>query len=239
LQGVGKDLEACLGPVRGDLALNLDAARRRHGPGVAESTKEMGSSSVDDMARMFGQIKDFLDVCAKAKAQGSSAEEKADGEAFITVHGRAHWLHPAATQQPAFAASELPGFVAYDTARGLAELLVQVEKGHVLRIETVRDMKRSRRPPTGGEPKLPVDLDHFAGREWGLGAELIAGGKSGGEAPGWGHTSSGGSFALVLPGPRPVAVAFLLNRVDGWNKGISSQVLKAVTEFAAGRSPAA
>merc|ERR1740121_3180383 len=97
-------------------------------------------------------------------------------------------------------------------------------------------MKQSRRVPGQRAGRLPPgDIAHYNSSEFGLGVELVKlpGREDGDRA--WGHTSAGGSFVLAVDGPRPLAVAWLHNRADGWKSGISKNILSAVAEFAAGR----
>ena len=46
----------------------------------------------------------------------------------------------------------------------------------------------------------------------------------------WGHLAANGSFALVIPGERPLVAAFLTNRSRSFDA--SQRVLKALVEFA-------
>merc|ERR1712217_111143 len=97
-------------------------------------------------------------------------------------------------------------------------------------------MVQSRRPPRQGPTQLPDGL-LYEDSEWGLGVELMSvPGQTQNLAKAWGHSSSGGSLALHVPGQWPVVMALLLNRTDGWKRGVPQEVFRIVAEHAAGEN---
>lgn len=230
LRGARQDLMRCLRALVPEQALNRGALGRQE---AADPTKVMNSSGIEDIAALFENVNRFLDICERAKVRGATLEEKADREVCMGIHGVAHWLSPAALQEPAITHGMLPGVVAYGTASSLAGLLLRTARGELLRPETVQDMRRSRKPSGSSEVKLPPEFHHFQEADWGLGVELVkVPDRENGELA-WGHTAACGSFALFVPGKRSIVATLLLNRIDGWKSGLSHEVLRACAKFAA------
>jgi hypothetical protein len=90
-------------------------------------------------------------------------------------------------------------------------------------------------------PALPPVIV-WQGAEWGLGLQLVRSGGAAAEPPCWGHYATNGSFALVVPGRRPLVAALLLNRTSpptGPPGGVAAQrVFEALAAYAAGRRAA-
>jgi len=216
------------------LAMNKEVATTSFGgEEVADLTHAMNSSSIEEIAEMFEVVNGFLDNLRKGRAAGATQEQKVNSEVLMGVHGFTHWFLPSAFEQPCYAKGLLPGVVGYSTAKDIAGLLLKAEQGKILKSDTLKNMKRSRRCTGQDDAALPRELRSFADSEWGLGAELLALPGRDKADKGWGHTSSGGSFAVVVPGQRPLVVALLLNRTDSWKRGVPQAVLKAAADFAA------
>jgi len=232
LRGVDQELAATMDVGgRGGVAVNRSSFR---GQEVADVAVEMDTPSSEDMATQFGQVFELLDMCERAEMHGATEDDKADAKAFMSLQGLLHLVTPSALRQPVWTQDAcVPGAVAYSTARKVAQLLLSVDRGEVLRPETLREALRSRRVAGQRSPMHFTGFARYREAEWGLGLELLPlPGREGVKA--WGHTSAGGSFAIAIPGRRPIIAAVLLNRVDGWERGLAQEVLDVVMKFAGG-----
>jgi len=224
--------------VEADMAFNKESAaqradRRYAGEAdIATLTKPMNSSSAEEMAEMFSNIDLFLDILRKGRMPGASPEAKANTELLLGCHGQMYLLNPAAFDQPTLAEGLLPGVVGYNNAKSVATWLQRCERGDVVRPETLESMKRSRHVSGQAGTALPAELRQFCEADFGLGVELasLPGREKHDKA--WGHTASGGSFALSIPGQRPLIAVLAVNRTDSWKRGVTSSILTALSEYA-------
>jgi len=196
----------------------------------AEPNKQMKSPSINDFAADMSEFEFFVDVTERGKRAEASMAEKADGAYWMSMFGRDQWFEPSALNGSLAKASILPGLQAFATARSTCEALRGMATGKALGSATLEESLRSRKPNAGGAsaspPIMPKPFKQFEKADWGLGIQLVP--LPGREAA-WGHQAGNGSFALVLPGEKPMAAALLLNRSDGGS--VAERVLAALTEL--------
>lgn len=234
-------VEAALGPGRTrELTLERPSARR-----VAEASHELKNPGLEDMAEGLEQFGEFIGIIKRAERKDASASERADFDTWGSAFGKEQWCEAGALRVEPARSAIMPGIQAFATARVCAEALRAVATGAVVTPRMVAEARRSRRPPKGpnSEPcRLIEKWRHFERAEWGLGVELV---HSDGirhtvsseptpatsakkDALAWGHTSMSGSFALVVPGEKPMVMSLLLNR-EG-DARVAERVLSALAK---------
>jgi predicted unusual protein kinase regulating ubiquinone biosynthesis (AarF/ABC1/UbiB family) len=196
---------------------------------VAMPARAITSASLEEVSTMISQVYMLMG--------GSDSSPSAGAKAAQGIWGREHLIDPSLYGRSAggVAASCLPGLQGFGNARAVASLLQAVSSGGVLSKRLLKESLRSRRPPApAGDGRPPEDpaaelaseLGHVLRlgcfQDFGLGVQLVgpkvwAGADTavGGLPPAWGHLAQGGSAAVVLPGPQPVAVALLVNMAEG------------------------
>jgi len=207
-------------------------------PGVvAGACRPMKMPTIQDFAIGLAEFDSMVTAVERGEQKNATAAERADAQVMVNLVKRPHWLEPSALSSKPARHAVMPGLQAFSTARGVADALWALATDKLLRPATLAEALRSRRP-TPGPMSEPSRLErHFADAfqhaEWGLGVQLFAvgadgslvpPGASGTKAPIWGHTSTNGSFALVLPGRRPLVAALLVNGSEG--NRVAATVLK-------------
>ena len=199
---------------------------------VASKSKAMTTGKIDELMQEFGY---FQEVIAKGgkEAKGASQAEKVDGAVWLCIFGKPQWVEPSSAHHPLAKQSIIPGIQAYGAASDVAKALLAVARGRLVSQRTLSEALRSRKPPTSPLSKctrMPLPLRTFEEAEWGLGLQLVK--PKGGGPTCWGHTAADGSFALVIPGKRPLVAVLLLNRSGG--APAAERVLKKLVEVAGG-----
>jgi len=194
----------------------------------ASNSKPMTSPRIDTVLE---QLLFLSHVASRAARDGATDAEKADAAVWMCLFGKPQWVEPSAFSRPRARRAVLPGLQAYATARDAAAALRAVAFGGLLSPKTLAEARRSRRPPPSRlstPTRMPPGFRASFGEEaeWGLGVQLVPCGG----ADCWGHLGANGSFALVIPGRRPLVATLLTNRAG--SSEAAERVLKFLVEAA-------
>ena len=224
----------------GRLSLHAPGSDRLNGDGeqqlagVAMCSKTMSVATMDNLIHEFGY---FTSVIGRGASKDATEAERVDGKVWLSLFGKPQWIEPPAMARPRARRATLPGLAAYATARDVTAALHAVASGNVLAPHTLENALRSRKPPPSEMSKpsrMPLPFRSFQDAEWGLGIQLVEVGASraGGRTTCWGHLGTNSSFALVIPGRRPLVATLLLNRSGG--QAASQRVLDMLLHVATG-----